>query len=422
MGGAVTWSRFAVLLGALLLAGCPGTDSAQPSKDAGATDAKADAPGSDAEAGTPWDPIWHDTAPKAWPTIGPQGQPDCGVGCRMLLNHAVPIATVHAFSFDATRIVSEGVQVGPMATKLDSTETTVFGPDPTFNEAQLDPYVAGRRVAFVRNLGVGDGQVEVMDLITGETKIVYRYTPAQAGTNNATRTALNSRYVFWEMDGKGLMSRDLQTGEVKLLMPGSFVCHDICATEHELICADLGSIYDIDLDTGKAGYLDYGGAIQFEGFCSPDRTQFVWMDYRDPPGRNSDYNFSRDGGEVYMRDLVAHKTRRITYDSPNSPHGKNFPAVDGDFVYWNQTPDGPNQNPDQAQTLYGQTTVLVRFDLSTGNKCELTGGRITGYKAAYGSKLVTLWRDPVKDEIRVVLYNLDDPGLSWQCQTEPIPP
>lgn len=298
----MSWSRFFVLLGALLVAGCPGTDSAQPSRDAGTPDVHNDgnATDADAEAGTPWDPVWHDTTPKNWPTIGPAGQPDCGVGCRILINGPIPDVHINPFSYDTQRIVSEGYQVGPMVTTLGSTETTVFGPDPTSKDEQGGLYVLGRRVAYVRSFGVGDGQVEVMDLITGEAKIVYKYTPAEAGTNNATRTALDSRYVFWEMDGKGLMSRDLQTGEIKLLMPGSFVCHDICATEHELICADAdsGAIYDVDLDTGKAGYLDYGGALQLEGFCSPDRTEFVWIDYRDPPGRNSTYEFSRSGGEV----------------------------------------------------------------------------------------------------------------------------
>lgn len=428
MGGAVSWARFAVLLGALLLAGCPGRDSAGPSRDGGANDgaaeAKSDANTAAAEAGIPWDPVWHDTTPKDWPTIGPEGQPDCGVGCRMLLNHAVPDGTgAYAFSYDTRRVVSEGFQVGPMVATLDSMETTVFGPDPTSKQAQDAPYVAGHRVAYIRTFGVGDGQVEIMDLITGEKKIVYKYAPAQAGTNNALRTALNSRYAFWAMDGKGLMSRDLQTGEIKVLMPGSFVCHDICATEHELVCADADSdaMYDVDLDAGKAGYLDYGGALQLEGFCSPDRTQFVWIDYRDPPGRSSTDMFERSGGEVYLRDLAAHKTRRITYDSPDSPHGKIYPAVDGHFVYWNQTPDGPNQNPGQAPDLYYLATTLVRFDLSTGKKCELANAAMS-YKAAYGSELVHTWLDQTKNEVRVVITNLDHPGLNWQCQTVAIPP
>jgi hypothetical protein len=407
------WVRCAVLLAAAaLIAGCT-------ENDAGTTDTNA--ADADAEARSTWDPVWHDTTPKQWPTIGPAGQPDCGVGCRMLLNGPVPDPVSYfSFSYDAKRVVSEGYRIGTMMETLDSTQTTVLE-QPPYEWAV--PYVAGRRIIFLGNLGPGDGEVEVMDLITGETKTVYSYTPADAGVNNVTRTALNTHYAFWTMDGKGLMSRDLQTGEVKLRMPGSFVCHDICATEHEVICADADSdaIYDYDLDTGKAAYLDYGGALQLEGFCSPDRTQFVWIDYRDPPGRNSDYDFQRSGGEVYLRDLVAKKTRRITYDSPNSPHGKNWPAVDGNFVYWNQTPDGANQNPNQAQNLYALSTTLVRFDLTTGQKCELAN-TLMSYKAVYGPQLVHLWIDKTKGQTRLVVTNLDDPGLQWQCQTVPIPP
>lgn len=95
--------------------------------------------------------------------------------------------------------------------------------------------------------------------------------------------------------------------------------------------------------------------------------------------------------------------------------------MDGDYVYWNQPPDGPNQNPDQAQSLYELITTLVRFDISTGQKCELANAPM-GYKAAYGSQLVHTWLDKAKNETRVVVTNLDDPGLSWQCQTVSMPP
>lgn len=418
----MTWARFQALLGTALLVGCPSTDNAQRPVDGGATDVQTDVPAPDAEAGSDWDPVWHLTEPKQWQTIGPEGQPGCGVGCTMLLDRPAATWSDYAFSYDPWRVLAVGVQIGPLMAVLSSPGTEVLGPVPTQDDSLVEPYVAGTRATFLHNFGAGNGQVEVLDLITGEAKVAYKYTPAQAGTNNVTRTALNSRFAFWAMDGKGLMSRDLQTGEVKILKSGSFLCRDICATEHDLICADLGTIYDVDLDTGKAGYLDNGGALQDDGFCSPDRTQFAWIDYRDPPGQGSTYDFARSGGEVYVRDLVVKKTRRITYDSPDTPHGKNFPVVDGSRVYWNQTPDGPDQNPDQAQTLYGQTTVLVRFDLSTGQKCELPGARVTGFKAAYGSNMVTLWKDPANDEIRVVQINMSDPGLTWQCTTVPVPP
>lgn len=200
------------------------------------------------------------------------------------------------------------------------------------------------------------------------------------------------------------------------------VRNPLCAFGSPAVAAPGGYVIDdVDLDTGKVSYLDYGGAIQLEGFCSPDRTEFVWIDYRDPPGQNSDDMFQRSGGEVYLRDLAAHKTRRITYDSPASPHGKIYPAADGHFVYWNQPPDGPNQNPNQAQDLYYLATTLVRFDVSTGKKCELANAPM-GYKAAYGSQLVHTWLDKATDDPYIVVTNLDDPGLNWQCQTVPIPP
>ena len=69
--------------GGALCARC-GTTGSSSSSDGGVdaqADVQADAAG--------WDPVWHETEPAEWPTVGPEGQPDCGPGCRMALN--VPI-------------------------------------------------------------------------------------------------------------------------------------------------------------------------------------------------------------------------------------------------------------------------------------------------------------------------------------------
>lgn len=47
---------------------------------------------------------------------------------------------------------------------------------------------------------------------------------------------------------------------------------------------------------------------------------------RDPPGRQSNYDY-RNGGEVYIRDLESKQTTRVTFDSPKRPRGKWAPPV-----------------------------------------------------------------------------------------------
>ncbi|MCC6900746.1 MAG: hypothetical protein IT377_17330 [Polyangiaceae bacterium] len=75
----------------LVLGGCPSgeNDGAGTGATGGAaSDATGDV--ADGDGAEPWDPVWHDTTPKDWPTVGPEKNPDCGPGCRVALN--VPLA------------------------------------------------------------------------------------------------------------------------------------------------------------------------------------------------------------------------------------------------------------------------------------------------------------------------------------------
>jgi hypothetical protein len=54
----------------------------------------------------------------------------------MLLNGPVTTMGHYAFSYDAFRILAEGVQVGPLLGELSSAETTVTTPDRHQNQSQ----------------------------------------------------------------------------------------------------------------------------------------------------------------------------------------------------------------------------------------------------------------------------------------------
>lgn len=403
--------------------GCPAKTGDNPDSGSTTDDATVDSI-PDVEA-SDWDPVWHLTAAKQWPDA-PDLAGDCGPGCAPFFSAPVAGTGYYGFSFDTERAVHQpdrppGVLLGRSraggATKL-------FGAV-TGNEILIQPYVYGNRVAYQRSHGAATGEVEVMDLVTGETKVAYSYTPATAGkSNSVTRVALNSRYVFWAHDGVGIMSRDLLSGEVRLWQAGSWLCHDICATESELICAELGTVYSVNLASGAFGPMDPTGQLQVEGFCSPDRKQFVWIDYRDPPGPGSTYDFHRDGGEVYVRDLVTKHSRRVTFDSPASPKGKTYPAVAGNTVIWIEPPDGAGQNPEYMGDLYANAITLVRLDLSTGQKCRLneTPARFRSYKALYDQHLVANVLDQTGNSAYLGDFDMSSPDVTWTCEQVTIPP
>jgi hypothetical protein len=145
---------------------------------------------------------------------------------------------------------------------VGSSETKLI-PDGDAGEASR-PSIWGDHVAFARDRsgGVGNGQLEITNLLTGERKIAFVEQP---GVANTDEVALGPHHVYFHY--RGLERMDLQTGERKLVKPGG--CYSMCATATGLLC-ESGRIYFTQLD-GHVGYLDNGGAMQVDGKCSPDR-------------------------------------------------------------------------------------------------------------------------------------------------------
>ncbi len=324
----------------------------------------------------------------------------------------LPAANLSTFGHGFTRkwVISQTAKgIGFSEIGTQSTFGIPQLPGPTFR-----PSVWEDHVSYVRSFGVADGQVEIASLITGETKIAHRYTPEEAGTNSVSRTMLGPRHVFWVFNG-GIWARHLQTGEVKRLTGD---CLSYCATDTVLLCED-GRILSIDPDSGDTEPVDYGGAWQMQAACSPARTLYAWIDYRDPPGPGSAM-FKRSGGEVYVYDLATKKTRRVTFDSPGAPRGKVYPAVDGNLGVWNEPGDTQPANPDSLSELKGVSTSIAKFDMQTGQRCRLTSRETyIRYKSLHGSHIYGSWFDNASIETWLVDLDLDHPSLTWDCVPTP---
>lgn len=405
------WLGGALIAGSplVLFGGCPGgSDGASGAGGASTGGVAGDSGGG--SGGEAWDPVWHESKPKDWQTVGPEGNPDCGTGCRVALNLPMTNLPGDGYRFASERLVSES-PLGLAFTTVGSTLTSVVP------GGFIQPSVSGNYVAYLDSFGIGDGQIQLTSLITGETKIVFRYSPPESGKSSSEATALNSKYAFFIY--KGIRSRNLQTGELSYLGPGA--CYSLCATESALLC-ESGKIYVIDPENGDQKKIDDGTELQFEGSCSADRGQYAWIDYRDPPGPGSNPFFTRRGGEVYVHDFGTAKTIRATFDSPDEPRAKILPAVGDGIAVWSEAPlSAPDPNPPDYGAYYAVSTALATLDLETGKRCQLLTDTASplGHKSVHGRHVYAEWLDKKANETRLVDIDLDHPAFQWSCQMTP---
>ena len=214
------------------------------------------------------------------------------------------------------------------------------------------------------------GQVEVVDTLAKRYRVVYTYDDVQR--NNAVvpnNTAVNNRYAFWVPGA--LFAADLNTGAQRRLTDAIVGCDRLCTTETAFLCSTTTAIVSANPDTSKVTMIAPTPALQVDGVCSPDKTRFVWVDYRDPPGPSSTYDGQRTGGEVYFYDLTTNELTRVTHDSPDNPISKSHPAIEGNTVVWLE---GLSGTPDAttAQGVYGRTPALVWYDLKTKKRSRPT--------------------------------------------------
>ncbi|MBK7585836.1 MAG: hypothetical protein IPI67_37335 [Myxococcales bacterium] len=415
MNGASRWLGGALVVVApfRMLGGCPGGENGG-SGTGGTGGAAGDAAGdvADGDGAEPWDPVWHETKPKDWPTVGPEKNPDCGPGCRVALNLPVTNPSGAGHRYTTSRVASQS----PLGLAFSGVGASTTAWDPSGKHLQVSMW--GDFAAYVKAAGPGDGQIELMSLVTGEKKTVFRWTPAD-GADGSQWTALNDKYVFYIF--KGIHSRNRQTGEQKWLAFGS--CYSLLATETALIC-DSGKIYVIDPESSEMNMkrIDDGTELQFDGSGSADRKQYAWVDYRDPPGPGSHAFSTRKGGEVYFHDFTTGKTRRATFDSPDKPRAKVYPGIGDGLAVWNEPPLGAaNPNPENFDSYYGGSTALATLDLATGKRCQLPDVNfgILFNKSVHGRHVYAGWFDKKTVKTYLVDIDLDYAGFKWQCQDTP---
>lgn len=341
--------------------------------------------------------------------------PNCGDGCRILLGAPVDQPAEYSHVHDDP-LVADGdirrILVGD--TIAGSSMSVAFAADP---EGLLGPAIYGRQVAYARVQGA-DNWVEVVDLDTQKVRIYAHVTRVvDAFDLGIMHVGLNSKYVFWIQDHKGLFRADLKTGEIRQLNQLADECDRFCATDRGMVCGSISKlrVLLLDQETGDPRPIDDGGAEQVDARCSRDRKRVVWIDYRDPPGQTSSYDGYRNAGEVYMHDFDSGETRRLTHDSPSNLRGKVRPSIDGDRVIWLEQDDGWPPNPTEPQQLYEGNTIAL-FDITTQRRCRLGKQPLQSRLSLHGNEVYGYWLDAPINKFQLAAIDLTHPSFSWACE------
>jgi hypothetical protein len=352
--------------------------------DAGAPpDAHPNDGGSEADAappwGTlpPWDPVWHDTKPYTWPEVPHDNMPDCGTGCTAL--SAYP--PFYAYSLDGKQVVySTQVMEGPDAyvllVDLDTAKEYLI--DDGKGEPHLDnehcqaeiPARDGDRVVYALVCS-SHTRLVVRSLVTGETKTLALFGPIAQGAPG--RTGLTKTHAYWHYGNNAgpnsISSLDLQTGEVKTTSNGVEICRTLWFRTgpkgDEVLCTneDVQQIQMIDIAGQTATAVSPSPYAENYGYLSPDGTEAVWLDYRDPGpnGEHGSYDFEF-AGEIYYKNLVTGVEKRITFDNPADPVKKQFPSIRNGIIAWQDWRNMPKKNP-QGGTGFATTAAPVRYQI-----------------------------------------------------------
>ena len=300
------------------------------------------------------------------------------------------------------------------------TVARIKGKDPIHDDALVQAHVDGRYVSYHRAHVGGFGQVEVVDTVEKRARVVYTYNTYNLGPYH---TAVNNRYAFW-LPG-ALFAADLNTGAQRRLTDAIVGCDRLCTTETAFLCSTTTAIVSVNPDTSKVTMIAPTPALQVDGVCSPDKTRFVWVDYRDPPGPSSTYDGQRTGGEVYFYDLTTNELTRVTHDSPDNPTAKSYPAIEGDTVVWEEAGSSHSQNPEWAQDIYyWLKPALVWYDLKTKKRCKTDALHVVRPSVirgkVYGAYVVPydaiMAGEP--EGVYVVQVDLSSPDIPWVCTQE----
>jgi hypothetical protein len=126
--------------------------------------------------------------------------------------------------------------------------------------------------------------------------------------------------------------------------------------------------------------------------------------------------FSRNGGEVYMKDLAQGEVRRLTHDSPDSPRGKTRPAIGDELAVWREGWAGEPLNPPTAQELYALHVALVVLDLKTSKRCRVQSETVKDFRfmSVYGREVFGMGTTP--QGTRLVAIDIDHPAIG--CKAE----
>ena len=381
----------ALVLGGCALAQCGGEPPASGTGGAGAAPTGG-AAGAAGAAGTPlvagacgpigpwgdWPPA--DAAPRTPEVLAPLfPRPDCGPGCRLVTTRFNG-SNQRAWE---TRFSARLLTTGPWLDKgvivdLDTlTEYDLSAPEPEPGCHSYGAALSGDCLIqefLYEDATVVRGYVCQTCLVREATRGLWFGQTAPESPSWAGVTTANEHFALFAggRDEQGLplgrWALDLRDGSRHTYATSSWLVTNVSLAEPYIVLSEGdGEVHLIDVGDWSDTNVTNDPALQW--MAASDGKTIVWIDQRYHPGGGIE---SPANQEVVAYDIETKVMTRLTYTDPVvAPSAKWDPAVEGDWVVWqdDRDSDAPNTTTDTPKSqvdIYG-------YNLATQKEYHIVG-------------------------------------------------
>ncbi len=141
----------------------------------------------------------------------------------------------------------------------------------------------------------------------------------------------------------GLWALDLRDGSRHTFATSSYLVANFSLDQPYIVVSeDDGEVHLIDTRDWSDTNVSNDPALQW--YAVGDDQTVVWIDQRFHPGADLDHPANQ---EVVAYDIASKEMKRLTYTEESQPSAKWDPAVEGDWVVWqdDRDSDAPNSTP-----------------------------------------------------------------------------
>jgi hypothetical protein len=310
--------------------------------------------------------------PEVWPPAFQR--PDCGSGCRLITTRwGSSNDYAYEMRFSGSLLAHGGVALANLAT-LDEYRSPV--PEP---EANVVSYTAAlSRDCLVQEFHYEDaaarrGYLCESCLHVQATRGLWFGQGVPGNPNWAGVMTANETFVLLgggadeQGNGLGYWALDLRDGSKHTFATSSWLLVNVSLADPYIVLSEGDEeVHLIDTRDWSDTNVTADPALQW--MAASDGKTIVWIDQRFHPGGDTEHPANQ---EVVAYDIESKQMRRLTYTDDSKPSAKWDPAVEGDWVVWQD--DRDSSAPNTTTDTYKDRVDIYGFNLQTGKQYHVLG-------------------------------------------------